>query len=94
MTEEELNNLRMEAEAARLKREISGGEKPLKGNRVIYILLWFFFGFFGIHNFYVGRMGVGILELILTITGIGALVTCILLLFDLFLLGSDRVYWE
>jgi TM2 domain-containing membrane protein YozV len=33
-------------------------------SRGVYIILGLFFGFFGIHNFYAGRFGVGAIQLI------------------------------
>ena len=43
---------------------------------VIALVLAFFFGFLGVHNFYLGRPGRGIAQLILTITVIGAVISC------------------
>jgi len=39
-------------------------------SRLVAFLLCFFFGFLGIHRFYVGKIGTGILELV-TIGGLG-----------------------
>ena len=38
---------------------------------VIAYILWFFLGWFGAHNFYLGRKGVGIAQVLLTISVIG-----------------------
>ena len=43
---------------------------------VVALVLAFFFGFLGVHNFYLGRPGRGIAQLILTITVIGAVISC------------------
>lgn len=43
---------------------------------VLALVLAFFFGFLGVHNFYLGRPGRGIAQLILTITVIGAVISC------------------
>ena len=43
---------------------------------MIALVLAFFFGFLGVHNFYLGRPGRGIAQLILTITVIGAVISC------------------
>lgn len=42
---------------------------------IIAFLLAFFVGGLGIHNFYLGKTGKGIAQLVLTITVIGALVS-------------------
>lgn len=36
-------------------------------NRVVYILLAFFIGFFGVHNFYAGRIGPAVAQLLITL---------------------------
>lgn len=38
-------------------------------SKVIVLLLWFFLGQLGVHNFYLGRTGIGITQLILGIVG-------------------------
>ena len=50
-------------------------------SRLVAFLLCFFFGVFGIHRFYVGKIGTGVLEL-LTIGGLGiwAIVDTILII--------------
>src|SRR5258708_2108216 len=53
---------------------------------VVAYLLWFFLGMFGGHNFYLGRIGVAVAQLILTITIIGMLVTIFWVLVDAFLI--------
>ena len=53
---------------------------------VIAYILWFFLGWFGAHNFYLGRNGVGIAQVLLTITVIGWLVTFVWVLIDAFLI--------
>lgn len=46
-------------------------------SKLVTFLLAFFFGVFGIHNFYLGKNGLGIIQLLLTILtfGIGAFIT-------------------
>ena len=46
-------------------------------SKIVTFLLGFFFGIFGIHNFYLGKTGLGIVQLLLTILtlGIGTLIT-------------------
>jgi TM2 domain-containing membrane protein YozV len=52
----------------------------------IAYLLWFFVGYFGGHNFYLGRTGVAIAQLILTITIIGLVITFFWHIVDAFLI--------
>ena len=50
-------------------------------SRMTYVLLDLFFGIFGIHNMYAGFVGTGILQLILSCTVFGLIITipwCIL----------------
>lgn len=56
----------------------SAPARPHSGrNKYVAALLAFFFGMLGIHRFYLGRTGSGILMLILTCTVIGGLATFI-----------------
>ena len=57
-------------------------------------LLALFLGGFGIHQFYLGNSGKGVLYLILTLTIIGALVTAVLALIDFitYLTKSDEEF--
>ena len=65
-----------------LESEVKNREK----NMLIGYLLWWFVGLFGDHRFYMGRSGSAVAMLILSITGIGLLVTWIWCLVDAFLL--------
>jgi TM2 domain-containing membrane protein YozV len=53
---------------------------------VIAYILWFFLGWFGAHNFYLRRKGVGIAQVLLTISVIGWFITFIWVLVDAFLI--------
>ena len=55
---------------------------------VVAYILWLFLGWFGGHNFYLGRTGVAITQLILTLTVIGWLITIIWVFVDDFLIPS------
>jgi TM2 domain-containing membrane protein YozV len=55
---------------------------------VVAYILWLFLGWFGGHNFYLGRTGVAITQLILTLTVIGWLITIIWVFVDAFLIPS------
>ena len=43
--------------------------------KIVAFLLAFFLGALGVHNFYLGQTGMGVAQLILTITVVGALVS-------------------
>ncbi|EJW09706.1 hypothetical protein A33M_1044 [Rhodovulum sp. PH10] len=60
-----------------------------KKTAVVAYLLWFFVGMFGGHNFYLGRTGVAIAQLLLTLTGVGALVTLVWIVVDAFLVPGQ-----
>src|ERR1700684_4344819 len=53
---------------------------------VIAYILWFFLGLFGAHNFYLGRKGVGIAQVLLTITLVGSVITIFWVMVDAFLI--------
>jgi TM2 domain-containing membrane protein YozV len=53
-------------------------------SRIVALLLCWFLGIFGVHRFYVGKVGTGVLQLV-TIGGLG-----IWTLIDLILVGSFR----
>jgi TM2 domain-containing membrane protein YozV len=61
-------------------------------SRLAALLLAFFLGSFGLHRMYVGRFGSGVVQLILTITIIGALITIVWVIFDILfiLLGTFK----
>jgi TM2 domain-containing membrane protein YozV len=53
---------------------------------LVAYLLWFFVGLFGAHNFYLKRVGIAVVQLILTITVVGSAVTLIWIIVDAFLI--------
>jgi TM2 domain-containing membrane protein YozV len=55
-------------------------------NMVVAYVLWYFLGLFGGHRFYMNRKGSAIAQLILSITGIGMIVTFVWWVVDAFLL--------
>lgn len=57
-----------------------------KKTALVAYLLWFFLGLFGGHNFYLGRTGVAVAQLILTLTLIGMVVTIVWAIVDAFLI--------
>ncbi|MBI3881789.1 MAG: NINE protein [Verrucomicrobia bacterium] len=52
-------------------------EKPAQStsSRGVYCVLAFFFGLIGVHNFYAGFVAAGFVQLILSLTGVGLVVT-------------------
>ncbi|PAF46176.1 hypothetical protein BKH46_08545, partial [Helicobacter sp. 12S02634-8] len=50
---------------------------------VVTLLLWFFLGTLGAHRFYTGKIGTGVVQLLLTITIYGLLINIVWLLIDL-----------
>ena len=60
-------------------------------SRLAALLLCFFFGVFGVHRFYVGKVGTGLLQLV-TLGGLGiwALVDLILIIVGSFRDKQDR----
>jgi TM2 domain-containing membrane protein YozV len=52
---------------------------------VAYVL-WFFLGYFGAHNFYLGRTGTAVAQLLLTLTIVGVAITFFWTLVDAFLI--------
>lgn len=63
-------------------------------NKVVAALLAFFLGTLGIHRFYLGRMGSGIVMLVLSLTFVGLIITGPWALIDAirYLMMSDREF--
>lgn len=57
-----------------------------KKTALVAYLLWFFLGLFGAHNFYLGRIGVAVTQLILSLILIGLAVTVVWVIVDAFLI--------
>ena len=75
---------------------LSGANQSSSGSnrtRFIYIILGVFLGYLGIHNFYVGRYGRGIAQLLITIcfawTGLGVIITWVWALIDICAITTD-----
>jgi TM2 domain-containing membrane protein YozV len=75
-------------------RALSDGTRALmlfEANKkvpVVAFLLWFFLGLFGAHNFYLGRTGVAVTQLILSITIVGLIITWVWWVVDAFLISG------
>ena len=63
-------------------------------SKIVAALLAFFLGIFGVHRFYLGRIGSGIVMLLLTCTIVGMAVTGVWALVDMlrYLFMSDREF--
>lgn len=58
----------------------------LKKSATLAYLLVFFVGMLGGHRFYLGRIATGIAQLLLTLTGVGMLISVVWAIIDLFLI--------
>ena len=63
-------------------------------NKLVAALLAFFLGIFGVHRFYLGRIGSGVVMLVLTCTFVGVAITGIWALIDFirYLIMSDAEF--
>jgi TM2 domain-containing membrane protein YozV len=59
-----------------------------KKTALVAYLLWFFLGLFGAHNFYLGRIGVAVTQLILSLILVGMIITIFWVLVDAFLIPA------
>jgi TM2 domain-containing membrane protein YozV len=57
-----------------------------KKTALVAYLLWPFLGCLGAHNFYLGRTGVAVAQLILSLTVVGLVITIVWLVVDAFLI--------
>jgi TM2 domain-containing membrane protein YozV len=57
-------------------------------NAAVSYVLWFFLGLLGVHRFYLGKVGSGVVMLVLTITFFGMFVTFIWWIVDAFLISG------
>lgn len=62
-------------------------------SRGIYIILGLFFGLLGVHNFYAGRLGVAVAQLLVTVilgwVVVGLVITAVWVLIELFVITKD-----
>lgn len=66
-----------------------GGYTVQQKSRLVYILLALFLGLLGIHNFYAGYTGTGLIQLVLSLTGFGAIAVVIWVILDILLTTKD-----
>lgn len=64
-------------------------QEPALKNRGTYILLAIFLGVFGMHNIYAGRTWVGVIQFFLTTTGIGASLSLVWAIVEIFTVKED-----
>lgn len=79
-----------EAESAPAGRPVAANDR----NKYVAAALAFFLGVLGIHRFYLGRNGTGVVMLILSATLVGLLVTCLWAFVDMvrYLIMSDAEF--
>ncbi|UAB79688.1 TM2 domain-containing protein [Erythrobacter sp. SCSIO 43205] len=65
------------------KEQVFEAHEKSKG---VAYLLWFFFGWLGVHRFYAGKTGSGLGQLLLSLSVVGLVVTIIWWLIDAFLI--------
>ena len=60
-------------------------------SRLVYVILAFFLGGFGVHNFYAGRTAAGVIQLLLTLLtcGAGSVIVFFWLIFDILFVKKD-----
>jgi TM2 domain-containing membrane protein YozV len=63
---------------------------PSPKSRLAALLLAIFFGPFGLHRFYVGKAGTGLVMLLITCTGIGVFITCMWALIDAIMIACGQ----
>ena len=59
-----------------------------KRSGTVYLLLAFFLGVFGAHRFYLGQTSTGLVMLLLTLTGVGLIITIPWVILDMFRTGG------
>jgi TM2 domain-containing membrane protein YozV len=59
-----------------------------KKNVLVAYVLWFLLGLFGVHNFYLKRINVGLIQLILTITVVAMPISLIWVIIDAFFIPA------
>lgn len=64
-------------------------QEPALKNRGTYILLAIFLGVFGMHNIYAGRTWVGVIQFLLTTTGIGTSLSLAWAIVEIFTVKED-----
>jgi TM2 domain-containing membrane protein YozV len=57
-----------------------------KKTALVAYLLWLFLGLLGAHNFYLGRTGIAVAQLIISLTVVGLVITVVWVLVDAFLI--------
>ena len=64
-------------------------QPQLSKSRALYIILALLFGLAGIHNFYARYIGTGLIQLIISLTGIGCIITVPWVILDILFTTKD-----
>lgn len=64
----------------------ASGLTSSQANGIVILIVAIFFGMLGIHRFLVGKIGTGVIQLVLTLTMFGAFITGIWLLIDIIMI--------
>lgn len=65
---------------------------PSPKSRLVALLLVLFLGGFGIHRFYVGKVGTGLLMLFLTLSWVGLFISAIWVFLDFLVIATGGFY--
>lgn len=63
----------------------------MKKNKIGAITLGLTLGIFGIHRFYLGKIGTGIIQLLLTLTYVGLIISVIWVIVDVNRIAFDNL---
>lgn len=63
---------------------------PSEKSRLATLLICFFIGVFGIHRMYIGKVGTGVVMLLLTLTGLGLWITAIWAFCDFIMIAAGQ----
>jgi TM2 domain-containing membrane protein YozV len=63
-----------------------GFQSVSRKSRLVAFLLAFFLGLLGVHRFYVGKIGTGVVQLVLSVSFVGLIVSSVWLVVDCILI--------
>ncbi len=88
---DDVSSLVKKAFNAKLTSNASPNTSKNSKSLVVALLLCFFLGFLGVHRFYLGRIGTGIIMLVLSLSGMGFFISGIWILIDLILIATGKL---